>query len=63
MISEDQLEQLCLDWFRESGYEYANGPDVAHDGYSPEPLDYRQVVLTRRLLGSIKRINPQIQNS
>ena len=32
MITEDQLEQFCLDWFRASGYEYAYGPDIAHDG-------------------------------
>lgn len=36
MISEDQLEQLCLDWFREQGYEYAYGPDIAADGDNPE---------------------------
>ena len=28
MITEDQLEQLCLDWFREGGYEYAYGPEL-----------------------------------
>ena len=32
MITEDQLEKLCLDWFREGGYEYVNGYDIAHDG-------------------------------
>jgi type I restriction enzyme R subunit len=31
MITEDQLEQICLEWFREGGYEYAFGPDIAHD--------------------------------
>jgi hypothetical protein len=29
MITEDQLEQLCLDWFRDQGWEYAYGPDIA----------------------------------
>ncbi len=48
MITEDQLEQLCLDWFREGGYEYTNGPDIGHDGVAPERADYRQVVLTGR---------------
>ena len=24
MISEDQLEQQCLDWFKAQGYSYAN---------------------------------------
>ncbi len=60
MISEDQLEQLCLDWFREGGYEYANGYDIAPDGDAPEREDYRQVILTGRLLDALQRINPHI---
>ena len=60
MITEDQLEQLCLNWFREGGYEYANGYDIAHDGDSPEREDYKQVLLTGRLLNALQRINPQI---
>jgi type I restriction enzyme R subunit len=39
---------------------YIFGPDIAHDGDVPERVDYRQVILTGRLLDSIKRINPQI---
>ena len=60
MITEDQLEQLCLDWFREGHYEYAYGPDIAPDGERPEREDYRQVVLTGRLLSALQTINPQI---
>ena len=48
MISEDQLEQLCLEWFRAGGYEYIYGPDIAHDGEVPERADYRQVILPGR---------------
>lgn len=59
-ITEDQLEQLCLSWFRESGYEYACGPDIAYDGDTPERADYRQVILTERLLSALQRINPHI---
>lgn len=32
MITEDHLEQLCLDWFRAQGYIYAYGPDIVFDG-------------------------------
>ena len=32
MITEDQLEQQCLDWFKELGYQYQNGYDIAPDG-------------------------------
>ena len=60
MITEDQLEQLCLDWFREGGYQYANGYDIAHDGEAPEREDYKQILLTSRLLDALQLINPQI---
>lgn len=60
MITEDQLEQICLEWFREGGYEYAFGPDIAHDGEAPERVDYRQVVLAGRLLSAMQKINPHI---
>ena len=60
MITEDQLEQICLEWFREGGYEYAFGPDIAHDGETPERIDYRQVVLADRLLSAMQKINPHI---
>jgi type I restriction enzyme, R subunit len=55
MITEDQLEQLCLTWFRDVGYEVAFGPGLAHDGESPERNDYRQVILQGRLLMALQR--------
>jgi len=58
MISEDHLEQLALTWFQDSGWEYCYGPDIAPDGAAPERTDYRQVVLTERLLDALRRLNP-----
>lgn len=60
MISEDQLEQLCLAWFQAIGYDAVNGYDIAPDGDSPERVDYRQVVLFERLLSQLQKINPHI---
>ncbi|OAI06038.1 DEAD/DEAH box helicase [Methylomonas methanica] len=60
MITEDQLEQLCLNWFTEIGYHYANGYDIAPDAEHPERVDYRQVVLFERLLSQLQKINPHI---
>ena len=45
MITEDQLEQLCLDWFQSIGYNTICGYDIAPDGDSPERSDYRQIIL------------------
>jgi type I restriction enzyme R subunit len=60
VITEDQLEQLCLDWFKSIGYDYANGYDIAPDGNSPERSDYRQIILSGRLIEQLQKINPHI---
>lgn len=60
MITEDQLEQLCIEWFQSIGYDYVCGYDIAPDGASPERSDYGQVVLDARLLNQLQAINPQI---
>jgi len=60
MITEDQLEQLCLTWFAEIGYSYVCGYDIAPDGASPERSDYRQIILPARLLSALQKINPHI---
>lgn len=60
MITEDQLEQQCLDWFQSQGYSYACGYDIAPDGSSPEREDYHQVVLKQRLLNQLSIINPTL---
>ena len=60
MITEDQLEQLCIEWFKQTGYQYAYGLDIAPDGDTPERRDYRQVVLEGRLLQQLQVINPHI---
>ena len=40
-ISEDQLEQQCVSWFQNQGYEYLYGPDIAHDGDNPIRAAYK----------------------
>lgn len=61
-ITEDQLEQLCLDWFQEVGYQYQNGYDIAPDGDSPERDDYHQVILHQRLVDCLSTLNPNLPN-
>ncbi len=60
IINEDQLEQLCLDWFKSIGYDYVCGYDIAPDGKTPERNDYRQIILFDRLLQQLQIINPHI---
>ncbi len=60
MITEDQLEQLCLNWFQEIGYDYVCGYDIAPDAVTPERADYRQIILPARLLSALQKINPHV---
>ncbi|MGM7652833.1 type I restriction endonuclease subunit R [Serratia marcescens] len=60
MITEQQLEDLCIEWFGALGWTYTQGPDIAPDGDQPARSDYRQTVLRERLLAALARINPHI---
>ena len=59
-MTEDQLEQETLAWLQDVGYTHAYGPDIAHDGPTPERAHYRQVILTFRLREAIRRLNPNV---
>lgn len=60
MINEDELEQLCQDWSRDQGYDFAYGPDIAPDGDAPWRSDYRQDILQGCLLTAQQTINSTI---
>jgi type I restriction enzyme R subunit len=60
VLTEHDLEELCLGWFRETGWQTAHGPDLAPDGAAPERGGYREVVLRGRLLSALARLNPHL---
>jgi type I restriction enzyme R subunit len=57
---ESDLEQLALNWFQDTGWDYRAGPDIAPDSDSPQRTDYRQVLLQGELREALARLNPQI---
>ena len=57
VITEDQLEQVTIGWFKELGYAYVFAPELAPDGSTPERHDFRQVILTGRLQAASDRGN------
>ncbi|VVO50297.1 hypothetical protein PS838_00255 [Pseudomonas fluorescens] len=59
-MTEDQLEQETLGWLAEVGYIHLYGPDIAHDGESPERDHYRKVVLVERLRSAMAKLNPKV---
>lgn len=60
LITEDHVELQSIEWFKDLGYDYACGYDIAPDGETPERTDYRSVTLKDRLFASLKRLNPEI---
>ena len=63
VITEDQLEQVTIGWFKELGYTYVFAPELAPDGSTPERHDFRQVILTGRLQAALIRLNPGVPAS
>ena len=63
LVTEDQVELLSIDWFKELGYKYKCGYDIAPDSEKPERVDYRSVVLRDRLRTALIRINHGIPAS
>lgn len=63
LVTEDQVELQSIQWFKDLGYQYVCGYDIAVDGDTPERTDYRLVVLKDRLLSALTRINPEIPKS
>ena len=60
LVTEDQVELQSIEWFKDLGYDYVCGYDIAPDGETPERSDYISVVLKDRLLSALTRINPDI---
>ncbi len=54
MITEDQLEQLAIQCFQDTGWVYANGADLAPEGATPERADFRAAVLKARLAAAVQ---------
>lgn len=62
-MTEDQLEQQCLEWFAEGGWKIVHGSDIAPDGPTPERSNYLQVVLLADLEAAVRRINPHLPDA
>ena len=60
MISEDQVEQLAIKWFKELGYDYLHGYDIAPESSTPERNNYQEVLLSSRLHTALTKLNPTL---
>ncbi|WP_130804380.1 type I restriction endonuclease subunit R [Acinetobacter ihumii] len=59
-MNETQLENLCLDWFAENGWEVIHGIDIAPDSSNPLRKDYKQVLIESDLHAAFERLNPHL---
>lgn len=61
-MNEDDLERLCLEWFQETGYETAYGPDLlaCEDNPLGERVNIQQIILSARLIAALTKLNPDI---
>ena len=58
VVSESVVEQATLCWLGDSGWSIAHGADIAPGTVRAERSDYGQVLLARRLLDALDRLNP-----
>ncbi|MGD9486402.1 MAG: type I restriction endonuclease subunit R [Calditrichaceae bacterium] len=63
MVNESKLEELCIQWFQETGWNYYHGFDISVDGGTPLRPDYHQAVLFNPLVEALQIINPHIPKS
>lgn len=59
-MNETQLENLCLDWFAENGWEVVHGVDIAPDSNNPLRKDYKQILIEADLQTAFERLNPHL---
>lgn len=59
-MTEDNLEQLCLSWFSEIGWDVLHGPEIAFDGTNPLRKDYRDCLLQPLFIKQFAILNPHL---
>ncbi len=60
IITEEDVELMALDMFREQGYEIVNGLDISPDGSHPERKTYQDIILVDRLRSALEKINKDV---
>jgi type I restriction enzyme R subunit len=59
-VTEDDLEQACIEWLKELGWSYAHGEAISPGGEHSEREHYTHVVLAGRLSNAVSRFNPEL---
>ena len=59
-LSEAAIEQMVLEHLVLLGYQISSDAEIGPDGKAPEREAYADVILVRRLVGAIEKLNPSI---
>ena len=59
-VAESGVEEVCLDYFADLGWQVLHGPDIAPDEPKGERTSYRDVLLEGRLRAAISWLNPKL---
>jgi len=62
-VTESEVEEAALSWFKNMGYSVAFGADVAPGESAAERNTFGEVVLLTRLQAAIRRLNPTMPES
>lgn len=61
-LTEDHVEQACLDWLTALDYDVLHGPDISPDGDASERAAYDVTILIDRFKVAFNTINPHLDN-
>ncbi len=59
-ITENVIENFCIELLEKQGYEYIYAPDIAPDSDNPQRSSFDEVILSSRLSDAVARINPGV---
>ncbi|MFA5792220.1 MAG: type I restriction endonuclease subunit R [Candidatus Paceibacterota bacterium] len=60
IITESDVEEMCLEFLKDLGYSIVYGPNIAPDSENPRRKDYKEVILKDKLEEAIEKLNPHI---
>jgi type I restriction enzyme R subunit len=59
-VAESGVEEVCLEYFADLGWQVLYGPDIAPGEAAAERSSYRDMLLEGRLREAIHRLNPRL---
>ena len=63
LINENTIEQACLRFLQELGWDYTHGSTINADGENPWRLRTDEVVFRSVLREAVERLNPQLPSA